>query len=273
MQGPTMQGSDMQSPEIQYINFEQAQQQPGLRMIVVKGLPSPWGEAAKGIFQFKQLEFSATYHDPMSREMSAWSGSRSAPVAIYNDEEPQSGWLDILLLAERLAPIPSLLPKDSKERETALALCNDICGEMGLGWSRRLDSVHKGLNGKSLIEGGYPQPIAGYLAKKYGYQEAQGSYYNQHTIKLLKELTEKLKTQQKAGKKYYLGDTLSAVDIYSATFMACFKPLPETQCPMLQPIRTIFEALDENTQAALDPILLEHRDFIYSQHLALPLSL
>ena len=263
----------MQSSDIQYIDFEQAQQQAGLRMIVVKGLPSLWGEAAKGIFQFKQLEFLATYHDPASREMSAWSGSRSAPVAIYNNEAPLSGWLDILLLAERLAPTPALLPKDPEKREVALTLCNDICGEMGLGWSRRLDSVHKGLNGKSLAEGGYPQPIAGYLAKKYGYQENQGSYYNELTIKLLKQLSEKLLTQQKAGKKYYLGDTLSAVDIYSATFMACFKPLPDEQCAMQQPIRTIFEALDKKTKAALDPILLEHRDFIYSQHLALPLSL
>ena len=263
----------MQSSDIQYIDFEQAQQQAGLRMIVVKGLPSPWGEAAKGIFQFKQLECFATYHYPASREMSAWSGSRSAPVAIYNNEAPLSGWLDILLLAERLAPTPALLPKDPAKREVALTLCNDICGEMGLGWSRRLDSVHKGLNGKSLAEGGYPQPIAGYLAKKYGYQETQGSYYNEHTIKLLKQLSEKLLTQQTAGKKYYLGDTLSAVDIYSATFMACFKPLPDEQCAMQQPIRTIFEALDKKTKAALDPILLEHRDFIYSQHLALPLSL
>jgi len=263
----------MQSSDIQYIDFEQAQQQAGLRMIVVKGLPSPWGEAAKGIFQFKQLECFATYHDPASREMSAWSGSRSAPVAIYNNEAPLSGWLDILLLAERLAPAPALLPKDSKEREAALALCNDICGEMGLGWSRRLDSVHKGLNGKSLAEGGYPQPIAGYLAKKYGYEEDQGPHYKQHTIDLLNLLSNILKKQKEAGSQYYFGNTISAVDIYSATFMACFKPLPEEQCAMHQPIRSIFEALDEETKVALDPILIEHRDFIYSQHLTLPLSL
>ncbi len=150
MQSPDMQSPDMQSPDFQYIDFEQAQQQPGLRMIVVKGLPSPWGEAAKGIFQFKQLEFSATYHDPMSREMSAWTGSRSAPVAIYNNEAPIESWLDILLLAERLAPQPALLPQDPEQRALTISLCKDLCGEMGLGWTRRLDGVQKGLNGKSL---------------------------------------------------------------------------------------------------------------------------
>ncbi len=34
-----------------------------------------------------------------------------------------------------------------------------------------------------------------------------------------------------------------------------------------------FEWLDAPTLAALDPILLEHRDMMYSRHLALPLSL
>ena len=70
-----------------------------------------------------------------------------------------------------------------------------------------------------------------------------------------------------------MGDSISAVDIYSAAFMAYFNPLPAEQCPMHEPIRTVFEALDEKTKAALDPILLEHRDFIYAEHLALPLSL
>jgi glutathione S-transferase len=263
----------MQSPAINYISFEQAQQESGLRMIVVKGLPSPWGEAAKSIFHIKQLAWAATYHDPTSREMSAWAGSRSAPVAIYNDEQPISSWLDILLLAERLSPEPALLPEDPKKRESAIELCEKICGEMGLGWARRLDSVHKGLNGKSLAEGGYPPPIAGYLAKKYGYEEDQGTHYNQHTIELLKLLSSTLKTQQGVGSKYYLGNSISAIDIYSATFMACFKPLPEELCAMHQPIRSIFESLDENTKSALSPILLEHRDYIYNNYLALPLSL
>ncbi|MBL4796995.1 MAG: hypothetical protein JKY50_06255 [Oleispira sp.] len=263
----------MTSQAINYLDFDQIKQQSGLRMVLVKGLPSPWSEAAKSIFHLKQLNWSACYHDPSSREMSAWTGSRSAPVAILDDETPLSGWLGILMLAERLEPQIPLLPRDPKQREDALELCHKICSEMGLGWCRRLDSVHKGLNGQDFNDGAYPQPIAGYLAKKYGYQQEQGAHYGEHTISILKLLSEKLKSQHKKGKKYYLGDSISAVDIYSATFMACFKPLPEDQCAMSPVIRTVFEALDEKTKAALDPILLQHRDFIYSQHLALPLSL
>ena len=92
-------------------------------------------------------------------------------------------------------------------------------------------------------------------------------------MELLNKLAACLKTQREAGKRFYLGDSISAVDIYSATFMAYFKPLPAEQCPMIEAIRTVFEFLDDDIATALDPILLEHRDFIYSEYLELPLSL
>jgi hypothetical protein len=66
---------------------------------------------------------------------------------------------------------------------------------------------------------------------------------------------------------------LSAVDIYSATFMAMFDLLPEEQCAMNPQVRRAFEWRDPDTAAALDPILLEHRDRVYARHLELPLAL
>ncbi len=55
--------------------------------------------------------------------------------------------------------------------------------------------------------------------------------------------------------------------------MALIKPLPAEQCPMAEALRPAFEAMDDTTRAALDPILLAHRDAIYAQHLELPLTL
>jgi hypothetical protein len=37
--------------------------------------------------------------------------------------------------------------------------------------------------------------------------------------------------------------------------------------------RASFETRDARTEAALDPILFEHRDMMYAKHLELPLSL
>ena len=86
-------------------------------------------------------------------------------------------------------------------------------------------------------------------------------------------LASRLKAQRQAGSRYYVGDSLSAVDVYSATSMAMFQPLPPEQCAMQADTRTAFETLDEETKRALNPILIEHRDMIYTDHLELPLSL
>lgn len=42
---------------------------------------------------------------------------------------------------------------------------------------------------------------------------------------------------------------------------------------MMEFIRPTLEAMDAATAKALDPILLEHRDFIYREFLELPLAL
>ena len=87
--------------------------------------------------------------------------------------------------------------------------------------------------------------------------------------------TDKLDSRHLADKlqRYVLGNSLTAVDVYSATFMALFGPLPPGQCQMDAGTRAAFETRDAPTAAALDPILFEHRDMMYAVHLALPLSL
>jgi len=55
--------------------------------------------------------------------------------------------------------------------------------------------------------------------------------------------------------------------------MALFKPLPPEHCPMAEALRPAFETMDEETAKALDPILIEHRDFVYAEHLELPLAI
>src|SRR5581483_9130402 len=119
-----------------YISVEDAIKRPGLRMVVVGGVPSPWGEAAKGILHIKGIDWAAVRLVYDSDALKDWAGERSGPIAIYDDEKPRSRWNDILLLAERLAPEPALLPKEPAVRELAFGLGHEICGEGGLAWSR-----------------------------------------------------------------------------------------------------------------------------------------
>jgi glutathione S-transferase len=204
-----------------------------------------------------------------SEALNAWAGQRNGPVAIYNDDKPRSGWAEILMLAETLAPEPALLPAQPVERARVLSIADRFCGQNGLGWCRRLQLVHAGLQ-KS---GGFPERIAGYLGKKYGYDPVVAQGYGDRVRQLLREFSAQLRAQRQAGESYYLADTLSAADVYSAAFMALFRPLPPLLCRMDPAVRAAFEWLDEETRGALDPVLIEHRDMMYARHLELPLSL
>jgi len=150
-----------------------------------------------------------------------------------------------------------------------MGLAHEICGEGGLAWTRRLQLVHAGLQGA----GGFPPKVAAYLAKKYGYRPEDASTHGPRVAELLGMLATRLQAQQAAGSPYYLGDSLTAVDIHAATCMALFSPLPEAQCAMDPATRGAFETLDEQTRSALAPSLLAHRDRMYAEHLACPLSL
>jgi glutathione S-transferase len=254
---------------IHYISVDEAIARSGLRMVVVGDVPSPWAEAAKGILHIKRIEWAAVRLVYDSEPLKEWAGQRSGPVAIYDNERPRALWSEILLLAERLAPTPSLLPADAAERALMFGLAHEICGEAGLGWSRRLQLIHLGLQ----KTGGFPERVAKYLAKKYGYTPDLGAAAGGRVANLVRMLVARLQAQRSAGSGYYIGDTLSALDIYSATFMAMLRPLPHAQCPMEASTRAAFESRDAAIEAALDPVLLDHRDRIYATFLELPLSL
>jgi hypothetical protein len=55
--------------------------------------------------------------------------------------------------------------------------------------------------------------------------------------------------------------------------MAMFVPLPPEQCQIDGRTRAAFESRDPQIEAALDPILLQHRDMMFAESLELPLSL
>ena len=150
-----------------------------------------------------------------------------------------------------------------------LDLAHEICGEGGLNWTRRLQLVHAGLEGA----GGFPGRVAGYLAKKYGHSAETGRAAAARVATLLDRLAARLKAQHWAGSPYFVGTALSAADVYAATAMGLFRPLAPEHCAMDAATRAAFDTRDEVSDAALDPVLLAHRDMMYAKHLALPLSL
>lgn len=253
---------------MEFVELEEARSRSGLRLVTVGGIPSPWSEAAKGILHVEQVPFVGVRNVAGRPEVNEWTGRSNAPVAMYEDEEPRTGWAEILILAERLAPKPSLVPADPEQRALLFGLSHEICGEMGLGWARRLAMIHDSLESEGKV--GFPVPIAQYLAPRYGYRPDNKAEARRRVTDVLGMLARRLHAQREAGSRYYLGDSLTAVDIYSATFVGLCRPLAPDQLPLPDVLRKAFTTLDPETEKALDPILFEHRDVVYRDHLELP---
>ena len=93
----------------EYASVEDAIARRGLRMVVVGGVPSPWGEAAKGILHVKRIEWAAVRLAYDSDALKRWAGQRSGPVAIYDDEPPRAAWDEILPVSYTHLTLPTIL--------------------------------------------------------------------------------------------------------------------------------------------------------------------
>jgi glutathione S-transferase len=175
---------------------------------------------------------------------------------------------DILLLAERCAPAPALLPADARGRAWTLGLCHEISGRDGLGWSRRLMLLDANL---ARQKAGPARDQSLHFARKFGHSAEAAARAPARVIQVLELLAGELHAQRRRGSRYLVGDSLSAADLMWAAFAAMFAPLPHEICPMSPGLRRMYTATDPRLLAALDPLLLEHRDFVYARHLELPL--
>jgi hypothetical protein len=257
-----------------YLEVAEARGRKGMRLVLTAGYPGPWGEAAKGIFRIKGIPFAMVRQvaGMPNDELFAWTGQRNAPVAVYDEERPRSHWADILALAERLAPEPRLVPADAEERVRMFGLANELCGEDGLGWQRRLaliDDMRPGAEAPSAPEA-YRQ-IYRNLAARYGYTPETAAASRERVLGILALLAAQLRAQRERGRRHLVGDALSALDVYWATFAVLIDPLPDEHCPMEPNLRRSYTARDPELRALAAP-LLEHRDLVYRESLGLPLD-
>ena len=123
---------------MRFVDLDTARSARGLRLVVLAGVASPWCEAAKAIFHVKGLDFVALRLTPADDDLRRWIASRNAPVVLYDDEPPRTGWAEILALAERLEPGVRLLPDDVATRARIHGFSHEILDENGLLWCSRL---------------------------------------------------------------------------------------------------------------------------------------
>ena len=213
-----------------WLTLEQALGAPGLRVAPVRaGLPSPWSEFVRACLHVKRVPYSLVDARDAERGLTplrTLTGQESLPVVLWNDERPRVNWLEQLVLAERIAPQPRLLPQDPTERARVVGLIAELCSESGFGWHRRVMMI-----GRLLTEptfGERERGIGQYLAKKYRHNTDSIEGSTQHC----EEVVATFAGLQAAGHDYLLGSSLTALDLAWATFAALLEPLPEDLCPM-----------------------------------------
>jgi glutathione S-transferase len=255
-----------------YVEVVDARTMPGLRIVLSPGGPGPWSEAAKSICFVKKLSYVPVAQEVggANPELQEWTAQTSAPAVVWNDERPRNIWNDQLYLFERLAPAPRLIPERIEDRIAMFGCSNEICGEGGLGWSRRMMMFHRTMTRPE--SGGRGRALMGPMAQKYGYEETAAQAASARVAQIIGSLAQRLEAQRRAGSRFMIGNQLSALDIYWATFAAMLAPLPQEVCPMAPGLRRMYSEIGPAAESELSPSLLEHRDFIYREYLQLPLD-
>lgn len=260
---------------MEYREVAEARGLSGLRLVLTRGFPNPWGEFAKGVFRVKRLPFVAVsqYPGKPDAELRDWIGQNSAPAAVYGDEPARTSWAPILHLAERLEPDPPLLPLEEHDRILMLGLCEEIAGEDGLGWNRRRKVIIDSLNTQFVA----PEQNGGvnWVAIKYGGPNREGERERvvARMVTVLRAVGTQAEAMRAAGERYLIGGRLSALDLLWAGFSQLLDPLSRSVCSISEEVRTLYTETEPRIRAALTPELMAHRDFIYTEHMTPPANL
>lgn len=252
-----------------YVDLETAKSTSGVRIATVGGVPSPWSESAKALFQLHGIPFVAVRMMPGDKTVKEWTRTRNAPAVMYENEPARAGWAEILELAERLAPpsSKSLVPTNPIDRVTMFGLAHETLGEGGILWSSRLATIDASLETNG--ERGFPSMVAGYLSKKYGYAKERMPLALRRVQEGWQVLAETLGTRE----YFFFDDRPSALDVYVATAVNLFDFPTEEQCPgIFPPMRAGFESMRGSSVAPPPSSLVALRDRMYARHLGFPIE-
>ena len=250
-----------------YIEPAAAREMDGLRLALTAHAPAPCSLSARAILDHHGMAYVPVLQvgGGKNEDLVAWTGHRNAPLAMYNDEAPRVGWLEILYLAERLGAGPSLIPTAIDDRLLMVGLANELIGENSFIWNLRI--VMLGLGG--------PERVAQERARnpmydQYRYSEEAAAVAIDRARAVMERLTVQLTAQSKTGRRYIVGEALSAVDIYWAYFSQAVRTFPEASCPTPTGMRRAYDIVGRML-GDLDTILVEQRDWVLAEH-GLPLD-
>jgi glutathione S-transferase len=257
---------------LEFVDVATARNAPGVRIVVSGLVPSPWSEAAKGLFQVGRIPVVAVRRLRDGAEINAWTGIDNVPVVLHGAEPARTSWAAITTLAARLAGPDVLLPEDAAARAETMGLIHEIAGEDGIGWNSRLAMIDASLTSGG--ERGFSLPVGQYLAKRYGHSPDTMARSRARIERQLQVLRDRLIAQRALGYTYLGGLRISALDIYLAAFLTPLSAIPAEDCPQLEPVlRAAFGCAHEALGALVPAELAAHRKMIFERHLTWPIAL
>lgn len=257
---------------IEYVDdVAAAREARGVRMVVSGILPSPWSEAAKGVFHLARVPVLAVRWIRGEPETIEWTGVRNVPSVVHDDEPPRTAAAEIVSLADRLAQ-GALLPAEAEARVRTFGLLNEIAGEGGLGWCSRLAIIEAGIASEGAR--GFPLPIARMLAARYGQPPRHPGGIRGRVREVLALLEAELERSRARGHRYFLGERPGALDVYAATFLTALSGWTLEDCPKALPfLQKVFADLHEELGAEVPEALMEHRRAMFDGHLPWPIAI
>ncbi|MEJ7935509.1 hypothetical protein WG907_14735 [Sphingobium sp. AN558] len=253
---------------VRYIPVEQARSMSGLRIAFTQGVPGAWSVAIKAILELKGIDYIPVAQEPgqPNDALKAWTGQTSAPVAMFNNDRIRANWSEMLILAEQLQPEPRLIPADEEGRIALFGLCHEICGDDGLGWNVRLMLMSGERGPKDADDSDNP------MRQKYT-SPVTNDYARTRIWSILNAMVSRLDAQSAKGNRYFMGDRLTAADIYWTAFSNLFSPMSKDLCTMPDYFHTYGPLLEQYLEAPVPPKLLAHRDYIAGKYFRTPISL
>lgn len=234
---------------------------PGLRITLRPGAPGIFPMCLKNMLDAKRVAYTLAIHPGINMDQSflyELTSQRSMPIMLYNDEPPRCSWVQQVVLADKLGGSPSLIPEEPEERATMMGLMNELMGEDGLIWLKRI------LFGKNP------------MSLRYGYSEEAVAVAPAKIVKIWGIFIKRLTAQKVAGSQYLLGTSLTAVDIYLSTCSWFFLPPSFDLVAPTKETEGLLPAFANNVpevQAIVDEhkdLIVEYRDNILKRHCITP---
>jgi len=264
--------TDAQSSLSEPVKFialdEAAAMNTGTRVTFVPGIPAIFAEALKNLCYVKGVPLIRVLHPQMGIDKTTGedrqarlyglTAQTSLPTMFHDEERPRNVWVEQLSLVERIGAdnTPMLIPLQIEARAEVFGLCAILLAEDGFIWNMRI-----------LVD----SP----LGQKYGFSTAASAAAPGKMAETIALLDRRLEAQSRRGSRYLVGDALTAVDIYWATFSMCVLPPPPEIMPVTRQNQRMLQYFQANGQIpAIADVLTkrieEHQRYILRTYCECP---